>query len=170
MRTVSKATRKKMSLAAKHRCTKEWRKTKSKAYSTKIDLVHLEELYNNGLTQSEIALILDVSQKVIWGAMKRNNIKARKAKKRNQSGENNDNWKGDDAGYSALHYRKEQISGKPQKCEVCGTDDPAKAYHWASLTKKYNDPADYKRMCHSCHAKNDGVIANINKAQNRGDA
>lgn len=51
----------------------------------------------------------------------------------------------------------------PQKCEECGTADKNKTYDWASISKKYNDPNDYKRLCRSCHWKLDKMILNITK-------
>ena len=57
-----------------------------------------EQLYdayvNKGMSQYECADLLGVSQKVIWRAMKKMGIPARKAIKRNQTGENNSSWKG----------------------------------------------------------------------------
>jgi hypothetical protein len=59
------------------------------------------------------------------------------------------------ANYKVWHARLTVDRGRPKKCEVCGTDDPTKRYDWASLTKKYDDPADYKRMCRARHARHD---------------
>lgn len=70
-------------------------------------------------------------------------------------------WKGNDATYTACHNRVARMRGKPQECEVCGTNDPDLAYEWANLTRKYHDPADYKRMCKSCHIKHDNLVLNI---------
>mgnify|MGYP001360997616 FL=1 len=52
------------------------------------------ELYEQGLTQEEVAEKLGTTQKVIWKRMKEIGYKARVAAKRNQYGENNDYWKG----------------------------------------------------------------------------
>lgn len=120
-------------------------------------------LYKSGKTQKEIADIYGVSQAFISRLMKKLRIKARVAKKRNQTGANNDSWKGDKAGYAALHYRVEKARGKPKYCEKCKTTT-AKRYEWASLTKKYQDINDYIRLCKSCHHRLDGVINNIRRA------
>ena len=64
-------------------------------------------------------------------------------------------WKGDSAGYVAFHQRLGRLRGKPQHCERCGTTDPDKQYEWANLTGRYEDPADYQRMCKSCHRSYD---------------
>ena len=132
-------------------------------YSVPFTKEELEASYLAGLTQHELAERYHVSQKVIWRAMRNFGIKARIAKKRNQSGENNDSWKGDKVGYAAFHYRIESLKGKPQKCEVCGTVDSSKTYDWACLTGRYEDPSDYKRMCRSCHWKHDKKHLNLGK-------
>lgn len=57
-----------------------------------------DELYNayvnDGLNQYECAAKFGTTQKVIWHAMKKMQIPARKAAKRNQYGPNNSSWKG----------------------------------------------------------------------------
>jgi hypothetical protein len=123
----------------------------------------LELEYAAGLTQHEIAERYHTTQKVVWRAMYNFGIKARVAAKRNQTGSNNDSWKGSKASYAAYHKRMESLKGKPQKCEVCGTVDTSKSYDWACLTGRYDDPSDYKRMCRSCHWKHDNTIKNLGK-------
>jgi hypothetical protein len=120
-------------------------------------------LYGQGFTQSEIADRLGTTQKVIWRLMMRHEIWARVAAKRDQCGPKNHAWKGDGAKYQALHLRVARIRGKPQRCEVCGSVDPKRAYDWANLSGRYADVQDYARMCRSCHWKRDGKIANIRK-------
>lgn len=72
-------------------------------------------------------------------------------------GEKHPTWKGEDAGYFAMHVRVNAARGRPQHCEQCGTTDPSKTYEWASLTHRYDDVDDYRRMCRSCHRKYDGI-------------
>jgi hypothetical protein len=72
-----------------------------------------------------------------------------------QMGENNSCWRGDNAKYHALHSRVRQEKGSPVYCEVCKTMSKNKKYEWASLTGKYENINDYKRMCRSCHKKYD---------------
>jgi hypothetical protein len=160
---ISKAAKIKMSDSAKKRCTSEWRKKKSAQMATKLDVKKVKELYEAGYTQTEIAKNMGVSQKVIWRCMKNNNIPARIAAKRNQYGENNSSWKGNDACYSAFHRRLEAKFGKPKKCEVCGADHINGIYDWANLTGHYEDINDYKRMCRSCHWKYDERVNNLTK-------
>lgn len=92
MKQFSLETRLKMSEAAKKRCG-EW--VRRQAESRRMDLPYDEvlRLYESGHTQVEIGQIFGCSQKVVFGFMKRNGIKARIAKKRDQYGENNSNWK-----------------------------------------------------------------------------
>jgi hypothetical protein len=132
-----------------------------------IDFETAKKLYEDGMTQCEVAEELETTQKVIWGLFKRNGYKCRRAIKRDQKGEKNSYWKGSDAGYAAFHRRMEAQKGRPKKCEVCGTDDKNKTYDWANLSGRYDDPNDYKRMCRSCHWKYDGKINNIKHMNKR---
>lgn len=123
-------------------------------------------LYEGGYTQTEIAAELGLTQRVIFNIMRRNGIAARKAAPRDQSGENNNNWRGDEAGYQALHKRLYALHGKPDRCTVCGTTTAA-VFDYANLTGNYADPDDYAAMCRSCHARHDGKIANLQSKEAR---
>jgi hypothetical protein len=70
-------------------------------------------------------------------------------------GEDNCNWKGAAASYSAMHKRVATRRGKAARCERCGSDDPGRWYDWANLTGRYDDPDDYEQMCRSCHRRFD---------------
>lgn len=157
MKEFSEQTRKRMSDSAKRRCTPEWRKQKSKAYSTPLDLEAVKNLYNSGHTQAEIADILGTAQKVVWRFMRNNGIKARVAAKRDQRGEKNSSWKGEYAKYGSFHQRVNDNRGRARDygCCICGTKDQSKTYDWANLTGNYNDIMDYAPMCRSCHRKYD---------------
>ena len=157
MRELSEETRKKMSKSAKIRCTTEWRKQKSEAYSTPLNLETVESLYNAGHTQAEIADILGTTQKVVWRFMRNHGIKARVAAKRDQRGEKNSNWKGEHARYGSFHQRVKDNRGiaRDYGCCICGSTDPENDYDWANLTGNYNDIMDYAPMCRSCHRKYD---------------
>jgi hypothetical protein len=123
--------------------------------------------YAAGLSQCEIAQRYGTTQKVVWKAMKNFGVKARVAAKRNQRGDDNDSWKGNEAGYAAMHKRIEALNGRPRKCEHCGTTDLRKSYDWANLTGRYEDPQDYRRLCRSCHFKMDKIILNIKHLRGR---
>ena len=75
--------------------------------------------------------------------------------KRDQHQENNDNWLGDAAGYSAMHLRVIVARGRPSRCACCDTTDPGIQYHWANLSGHYEDIHDYARLCPPCHRRLD---------------
>ena len=157
MKQVSKETRDKMSVAAKNRCTEQWRRNLRERQETKLDTAEIKRLYDLGLTQSEIGAVLGVTQKVIWRHMKNYGIVTRTAKKRFQRGSVNHMWKGDNASYKAFHQRLKKAFGKARKhkCSICGTNDQTLSYDWANLTGRYYDLLDYAPMCRSCHRKYD---------------
>jgi hypothetical protein len=163
VKQFSAETRQRMSEAAKARCTPEWRERQSNVLSTQVDANEIKRLYESGLSQTEVAVVMGTTQKVIFNAMHKNGIQSRKAYKRNQTKENNDYWKGDGAAYQGFHARLYREKGKPKHCDICGTDDPSKTYDWANLTGNYADMDDYKRMCRPCHWKYDGRVKNITK-------
>jgi len=115
----------------------------------------VQALYVAGKTQTEIAHEFNVSQKVIWRLMKNHKVTARTASKRDQSGDVNHMWRGDKAGYQALHLRVETQRGKPDQCNRCGRNGPNVRYEWANLTGRYGDGEDYERMCIPCHRRFD---------------
>lgn len=124
----------------------------------------IRELYcEKGMSQVEIAAILNVTQKVIWGAMKRFGVPRRKAAKRDQQGEKNAYWGGKhgQVTYEAYHYRVIAKRGKPSACVDCGTVKKSLNYDWANITGNFADIYDYKRLCRSCHSKMDKKILNI---------
>lgn len=116
------------------------------------DLVQrVRELYEAGMTIREVQKEIGHGVKV-QNVMFRHSIPTRVAAKRDQRGEKNANWLGDDAAYSALHRRVESERGKPQKCSACDTEDQALRYDWANLTGEYQNLNDYVRLCTSCHS------------------
>ena len=121
-------------------------------------------LYQQGMTQQEIAVKLGTTQKVVFSRLRKAGFKCRKAAIRFQRGSANKNWKGNGAGYQAFHRRLDSVNGRPRKCEVCGTTDSERKYDWANLSGRYDDPSDYKRMCRSCHWKHDGTHKNFKGA------
>ena len=139
---------------------------KPKSYPAEL-VARVASLYAAGHTQQETANSTGVSQKVIWNLMRRHNLVARVAAKRNQIGSRNNSWKGDAAGKYALHRRLYALNGKPSVCTVCNAKG-AKAYDYANLSGQYENINDYAAMCRSCHAKYDGKIRNI--TDNRRDA
>jgi len=70
---------------------------------------------------------------------------------KNQTGEKNHMWKGNDADYHSKHKWINVHKGRPKLCEHCGTTT-AKRYEWASVSKKHErDLDDYIRLCSHCH-------------------
>lgn len=97
-----------MSESAKRRCqSPEWIAAQ-KLRGTHLDIDEVKRLYyDENMSQVEVAKILGVSQKIVYNFMKRHGLKARKAVKRNQLGENNSSWKGgrriNDQGYVEVY-------------------------------------------------------------------
>ncbi len=69
-------------------------------------------------------------------------------------------WKGDNAGYRALHYWVEKLLGKPRFCEFCGDRSlKHRQYHWANKSRAYKRILkDWIRLCAKCHKKYDKKI------------
>ena len=68
-------------------------------------------------------------------------------------GKNHHGWKGEKAGYRAIHYWVERQLGKPKKCSICGTE---KNVQWANKDHKYKrNVEDYFEACSSCHKIHD---------------
>ena len=89
-----------------------------------------------------------------------------RAMKDKRVGANSHKWKGDFAGYAAMHYWIKRIKGKPKKCEKCGSTEKKK-YEWANVDHKYRRKIeDYFRACTSCHRKFDIVNNNYKKQIN----
>jgi len=162
---VSDITKSRMSESAKLRCTDEWRAENIERLRIKIDDTKLIKSYNSGMTQAECAMALGVSRKVVFNALKRLGVKSRKAAKRDQIGDRNTGWKGEDANLVNKHRRLYRAFGQPSKCDICGTTDESKSYDWANLTGDYDNPTDFKRMCRSCHSKYDKKHLNFKGAK-----
>lgn len=118
-------------------------------------------LYEAGHTQQEIADQLDVTQFKVSYFMKRNGIPTRKAAKRDQKGDRNHVWTGDEASYVACHKRVHRLRGAAFGCGKCGSQEDQK-YHWANLTGDYLDPMDFMSMCVSCHRLYDNERRRLN--------
>jgi hypothetical protein len=73
------------------------------------------------------------------------------------AGERNHFWKGEKAGYMALHDWIRSKYGTPLKCSKCGKEGGStKGYHWANKYHKYSRSIeDYMRLCASCHIQYD---------------
>ncbi len=99
-----------------------------------------------------------------------NNKRRIKIIKEKYSGENSNNWKGDDVGYSGKHYWLTKKFGKPSHCEFCGVEGKQNgrrwSIEWANKSGKYlRNILDYYKLCHKCHSvyDNNNPIVNIFK-------
>lgn len=62
-------------------------------------------------------------------------------------------WKGDKAGYVAIHTWLKNQNGKASECSNpnCKSQNP-KRFEWASISRKWKrDVKDYIELCPSCH-------------------
>ena len=114
----------------------------------------VQQMYADGATIREIGASVGPGVKV-QRIVERFVAERRQAGPRDQSGERNPLWKGDDASYGAFHLRVEASRGKPSRCACCDTTDLSITYHWANLSGHYEDIRDYARLCPSCHRRLD---------------
>lgn len=138
------------------RSTSRWTPPPQACYPTEL-VARVRDLYTSGLTMSETAAATGVTVKVLQRLMPRHGIARRPAGKRDQEKQNNAAWRGDAAGYKALHLRVAAERGKPQACGRCGHAGEGRRYEWANLTGSYTDISDYERMCVPCHRKFDAA-------------
>lgn len=64
------------------------------------------------------------------------------------------NWKGDEAGYDALHDWVKRHAGRASThtCAECGHDGGERQLDWANLSHEYHrDLADWAVLCRRCH-------------------
>lgn len=116
----------------------EWRKPRT--YPAEL-IAAVQDMYlNKGMTVAEVQAALPPGYKA-QRIIERHVPVRRPAAKRHQSGTANHMWKGDDAGYSALHLRVYAARGRPTACSRCGTTDSD--LEWANLTGHYEDINDY---------------------------
>ena len=72
-------------------------------------------------------------------------------------GEKHFAWKGDGAGYKAIHYWVSYRKGKAKKCVDCGTTEGK--IEWSNVDHKYRrNVNDYKSRCVKCHRMYDHTI------------
>lgn len=81
-------------------------------------------------------------------------------KPKKPSGEQHYAWKGDKAGYRAIHDYMERHKPKPKQCELC--DKETSELDLALIAETYTrNPEDYKWCCRKCHHILDGRIDNL---------
>ena len=69
--------------------------------------------------------------------------------------ENSNSWKGDSAGYRAVHLWLCRTYGQPETCEECGAENlKGHSIQWANKSGKYlRERQDWERLCCKCHGK-----------------
>lgn len=130
----------------------------SELRTIKLDYGRVLDLYSLGRSMRDIGDEMGVSADTVCRFMRSHGIEPRR---RGKSGhpkrEASHNWKGDKAGYQAMHMRLRREKGMPRICVECMTTNPNLTYDWANLTGRYGDITDYSRMCRSCHRKYDSA-------------
>lgn len=70
-------------------------------------------------------------------------------------GKENPQWKGNKAGYFAIHNWLRRNFGEAKQCEFCKSK---KWIQWANISKSYQrDIKDWKALCVVCHRRFDGI-------------
>lgn len=68
-------------------------------------------------------------------------------------GKNHPLWKGDEAGYYAIHIWLSAHYGKPKECKFCGETEKIQ---WANKNGIYNrERKNWLNLCYWCHRKYD---------------
>lgn len=123
---------------------------------TDMDIAAIAARYQAGESSIDIAKSLGCSLLAVTRRLEGAGVQLRpRGKHGHLAGSDSYRWKGERAGYAAFHIRVRKLRGTPKCCEECGLNDPAKRYEWANLTGRYEDPADYRRMCVPCHRRHD---------------
>ncbi len=77
------------------------------------------------------------------------------------SGSKNGMWKGDKAGYGALHEYLVSHNPKPTLCVRCNSRPP---YDLANISGNYTrDIDDYEWLCRKCHMEKDGRLVRLHR-------
>jgi len=89
-------------------------------------------------------------------------------RKGRNANEKNGQWRGDKAGYNALHGYIRRHKPKPLACELCGkiTTVLDLSYVEHSRTATYTrNPDDYKYICRGCHMRSDGRLDRFHSSE-----
>ena len=127
-----------------------------------IDIHFAIELNKMGLTRRQIGKIVGLSRNTLTQRFKEVGWKILRDISKKLMGENNASWAGENASKNARHLRLYHRKGAPKRCEICGTTEEKRKYHWASINHTYKDDS-WKRLCQSCHSKVDGHHKNLGK-------
>lgn len=70
-----------------------------------------------------------------------------------KSGKEHYNWKGDKAGYHAIHKWISKVKGKSDICSKCGSHQHV---DWSNISFEYKrDEKDWQKLCRKCHQEYD---------------
>jgi len=68
-------------------------------------------------------------------------------------------WRGDEAGYMAIHDWIKYHYGKADKCEQCRRQGVSKRFEWANVSGEYKkDINDWIKLCSKCHHQVDDIV------------
>ena len=129
------------------RANSNWKPKKKREYPPEI-IEKACSMYMSGMTIREIIDVFPKGFKV-QQILELHLPERRTAAKRDQRGALNHMWKGEDAGYKALHLRVRSKRGKPGSCEAC--DSSTVRTEWANISGDYTDENDYLSLCLRCH-------------------
>lgn len=100
--------------------------------------------YKELLSRKHIGKVISTEQR----------LKISDALKGRRTGDENQNWKGDDVGYRAMHDWIRREKGLPNTCEHCSTQK--RRLVWANKSHEYQrNVDDWMRLCYPCHRKYD---------------
>jgi len=81
----------------------------------------------------------------------------------NKIGDKNPMWKGDKAGYAAIHGWVKGRSQAPLQCDDCGEEKPLDL---ANISQEYlRELSDWEWLCRKCHMTKDGRLDKLKKQQ-----
>lgn len=92
----------------------------------------------------------------------------RKSHLNKNTGEQSASWKGNKAGYGAIHDWVRKWKGRPETCEKCGKSGlTGRKIGWANIDHEYSRVLDeYIRLCVKCHREFDRKRGVIFKSRN----
>lgn len=132
-------------------------KVESRQYYIGHNLNKWLELYNSGVNTKQIAKMYRVSSATVWERLKPYGVlRSRSSLK---SGERNPQWRGDKAGYTALHNWVKRRFKRPELCDSCHT---IKALDLANISQEYKrELTDWEWLCRRCHMIKDGRLEKL---------
>lgn len=115
------------------------------------------EDYQSGLSIRDIAIKYGYHHSTIWRYLHNKGIT--RTISESVKGENNSQWKGDEASVLAIHDWIKRRHPSPKHCQNCGQE---RVLDLANISPTYNkdtytrDIKNWKWLCRSCHMREDG--------------